>query len=307
MKDNADNICDTNKEEELNELFSEEIFDAPMEHDLFREAKQKSYLRIALTSFLVGTLMVFLAILVVIQLRPHLLNKQIIKVSDQYSVQGANLHVGSWTSTYKLGDTFATAPRYKLVEGIPVFEGTLRVPGTDVYPTFQKNVSDDWLKNQYQTVYTTYGSKVMQFLWPQGNYEGSILEFEKVDLLREGEVAEFGISFDQTYSYQEVLAMLPKGVDLAWCWVDTLHGDSNGAEADGCGLIQDESELYGFSATDSLPQSMELFGEITGIPVTKDSKNLAGMVVTGNKEELSLLKNKSFVRSASLGAVVTVY
>lgn len=302
MKEERDNNV------ELEELFSYDGFSPEQERMVLLSARRKSRLRIGVISFGIGILLVVLLALLKIQVTPYIMSRQIVKVSSQYDVQGANLHLSDWNQSYRLNSSFAEAVRYKMVEGIPVYEGTVRIPGNQGYPMVRADVSEDWIENQYEDTYTAYGSKVMLFLWPQGEYERSIMDFDKIEKLRDGEAAELGISFDKAYSYEEITAMLPEHIDLAWVWVDLLDGNADGAMVDGRGLVEEEADIYGFSADESkLDYAMEYFEELTGKAVSRDGKHLAGMVVTGTKEELMELQDQPYVKAASMGAVVSIY
>lgn len=314
MNENTDKNKDKNKE--LEDLFSGDLSDSGQEQSVLLEARRKSYFRIGMVSALIGIILIVLLVLVKMQAAPYLTARRIVKVEEQYAVQGANLHLSAWNENRDIFSGISSAVRYKLVEGIPVFEGTVNVPGNNWYQIVQKEGSTDWLSNQYQELYTPYGSKVMQFLWPQAEYEGQVMDFDKVNKLRTGEAAELGLSFDKAYSYEEIKSMLPDNVDLVWCWVDILDGDASGAEVDGRGLIQQEGHVFGFSITEGLKeedvvQSMARFSERMKEDMRREvsvsSRNLAGVVVTGSREELMELENQPYVRGASLGAVVSVY
>lgn len=302
---------DSRKNEELEELFSGKTFNMEQEKTIFRDAKRKSYLRIGAISFGIGILFIILIVLVKLQVAPYLLARRIVQVENQYEVQGANLHLSSWNESRNFGTGSAVAARYKLVEGVPVYEGTVKVPGNNRYQIVREEVDIDWLDNQYRPGYTPYGSKVMQFLWPQAEYEKQIMDFDKVKKLRTGEAAELGISFDRAYSYAEIKSMLPENVDLVWCWVDVPEGESDGTKVSDRGLVQDEADVYGFSIEDNVEEAMIRFSKIMQSDmkkeITADSKSLAGIVVTGSRDELMQVENLPYVRAASLGAVVSIY
>lgn len=310
MSDNTD------KNRELEELFSGGNFDREQEQQIFKDAKRKSYLRIGAISSLIGIILIVLLVLVKMQTAPYLVARRIAKVENQYAIQGANLHLSAWNEQRDLSSKTSSAVRYKLVEGIPVFEGTVNVPGNNWYQTVQRSSGTDWLSNQYEDLYTPYGSKVMQFLWPQARYEKSVMDFDRIRNLREGEAAELGISFDKAYSYEEIKGLLPENIDLVWCWVDVLEGDASGAEVEERGLIEEEGDVFGFAVEahheeSDVKQSMADFSESMKKDMKQEidvgSKSLAGVVVTGSSEELLQLENQFYVRAASLGAVVTIY
>lgn len=296
----------------LNDLFFFNESGENTESLLLKQAKRKSYIRIALVSVAVGLLLLVTAALLKIQLTPYMLHNQILKVEQYYELNGANLHIGEWTENYKLWGSSAHAVRYRIVEGIPVYEGEVTVSENDYsrIPSMAKQVDTDWLINQYESEYSLYGSKLMQFLQPGVSYEKEIMDFDQVSQLRDGEAAELGISFERLYSLDEVQEMLPEGVSLIWCWVDTLGEDLQGAVIDGRGLVRNTDDVFGFTVIDDQGNVKENpaddFNDGSGEKIDGGSKRLGGVVVTGSRESLAQLADASYVRAASLGAVVTV-
>jgi hypothetical protein len=179
----------------------------------------------------------------------------------------------------------------------------------------------------------------MMFYIPEINYNEKILnDLPSLSEMDPGKLVEMGISFDKSYSFEEVKSMLPEGLKQVWYWVDTYNNkDRYKPYKDGNGnmsyVIPEEARsIFGFGARwdsdhaeandfikslqNGLMQKGKYYSEYSRIydylkrdktePDANDVR-IIGVVVTGTAEQLKSLTNKAFVRGAVLGAVVDKY
>ncbi|KUP24302.1 anti-sigma factor [Paenibacillus sp. DMB5] len=243
---------------------------------------------------------------------------------------------------------------YKIIEGVPIpwdqewtnynewwFPFTTGAYGG----TSALTVSNSELEQagyEYGRQYNPYnGQREMLYYIPEVDYNGKI--FNDLSLLSEmepGKLAEMSLSFDQSYSFEEVRAMLPAGVRPVWYWVDT-YGERKGFQfeprEDGNGgtsypLPMSGYGVYGFGIrpdydkvtpedfVDSVQsglsrkdiyyeeykQIIENLKKDKTAPEASDVRIL-GVVVTGTAPGLASLQGQSYIRGAVLGAVVDKY
>lgn len=243
---------------------------------------------------------------------------------------------------------------YKIIEGVPIpwnqewtnynewwFPFTTGAYGG----TSALTVSNSELEQagyEYGRQYNPYnGQREMLYYIPEVDYNGKI--FNDLSLLSEmepGKLAEISLSFDQSYSFEEVRGMLPAGVRPVWYWVDT-YGERKGFQFeprdDGNGgtsypLPMSGYGVYGFgirpdydkvtpedfvgSVQSGLSRKDRYYEEYKQIndnlkkdkaaPDASDVRIL-GVVVTGTASGLARLQGQSYIRGAVLGAVVDKY
>ncbi|MEH6914998.1 anti sigma factor C-terminal domain-containing protein, partial [Priestia megaterium] len=119
---------------------------------------------------------------------------------------------------------------------------------------------------------------------------------------------------------KEVQKMLPTSTHQTWYWVDN-YGKSTGYRNNPengrwlLGISKPSPQLGAKLTTTKIKTEADFLNELqkTDPGEVKNLKNrqknglIIGVVVTGTKEELLSLKNKPYVKAASLGAVVDKY
>ncbi|MGM9985920.1 MAG: anti sigma factor C-terminal domain-containing protein, partial [Bacillaceae bacterium] len=180
--------------------------------DLIKSAKRKSYFRITGVSLLVSICVVILLILLKIQLTPYFMNQKMIEKDLFYEIYGANIYTGAWTEQYKLVNSSAVAPKYKLLNGKPVHLGDI---------SFDSSPIEITVGNSEFEQFSYEGHRVMNFFHPSFDYPKYSNALSELDNVNDGKLIELALSFDQAYSYEEVVSMLPKDVTLQWNWVNT--------------------------------------------------------------------------------------
>lgn len=305
---------------ELDDLFSFE----KNEKNLITKAKRKSTIRMASISGLVSLMVLTLIVLVKLQVTPWLLNKEMIAQETYYEVHGANLFVGPWEESIQIIGSKATAPQYKLLDGRPVYRGEI----SNDSDKFEVHLSP----NEYET-YRYLGGKVMNFIHPEVKINQVPNELKNIDVFRDHQMIEMGLSFDRAYSLDEVKAMLPKDLPLQWAWIDVYSDeevDSLQASESPANVFM-ENEVIGFSMVDETGITLEdpvkkfmeavMYGKNHTGPYKRDMKTLyetlskqgevdetnikvIGAVVVGEKEALKQIQNEPSIRASSVGAVV---
>lgn len=305
---------------ELDDLFSFE----KNEKNLITKAKRKSTIRMACISGLVSLLVLTLIVLVKLQVTPWLLNKELIAQETYYEVYGANLFVGPWEESIQIIGSKATAPQYKLLDGRPVYRGSI----SNDSDKFEVHLSP----NEYET-YRYLGGKVMNFIHPKVKINPVPNELKNIDVFRDHQMIEMGLSFDRAYSLDEVKAMLPKDLPLQWAWVDVYSDEEVDSlqTSESPANVFMENEVIGFSMVDETGITLEnpvkefmesvMYGKNHMGPYKRDMKTLyetlskqgevdetnikiIGAVVVGEKETLKQIQNESSIRASSTGAVV---
>ncbi|PKG23297.1 anti sigma factor C-terminal domain-containing protein [Niallia nealsonii] len=164
------------------------------------------------------------------------------------------------------------------------------------------------------------GEKEMMFYVPRYTYQKYSDDLAKLKDYPEDKYMEMGISFDKSYSLEEVKKLLPKSVHPTWFWVNNY--DNKPAERSEpefgrwlYGIYQATSEL---GKSDSYPNikneaaflnKLKEYNKYDYKELKKRQKDglIIGVVVTGTKEDLLSLKGKSYVKASSIGAVVDKY
>ena len=288
--------------------------------DLIKSAKRKSYFRITGVSLLVSICVVILLILLKIQLTPYFMNQKMIEKELFYEIYGANTYTGAWTEQYKLVNSSAVAPKYKLLNGKPVHLGDISFDSSPIEVTVGNSEFEQF---SYQ------GHRVMNFFHPSFEYPKYSNDLSKLDNVNDGKLIELALSFDQSYSYEEVVSMLPKDVTLQWNWVNTFSSEEvEGLKTTGSEIFQ-EHNVAGFPSiskagelmanpVNSFMETLDLARSKGGsykeefehiYNVLKDDQDIKiiGVVVVGDKQQLKSLINQNYIKASSFGAIIDEY
>lgn len=315
------------KEEHEMDSFFDSIVD---EKNLINAAKRKSYFRIMAVSFFVSMCVLILLVLLKIQLTPYFMNQKMIEQELYYEIYGANIYTGTWTEQYKLVNSSAVAPKYKLLNGRPVHLGEI---------SFDSSPGEITVGNSEFAQFTYSGNRVMNFFHPSlqyPKYENALNELNNVN---DGKWIELGLSFDQPYAYEEVVSMLPKDVTLQWNWVNTFSEEEikafNSEQAEYTDAIFKEHVVAGFpsisKAGETIKEPVNSF--ITTLDLarskggsykeeyeyiyntlknnqdslTNENIKIIGVVVVGDKQQLKSLINQPYIKASSFGAIIDKY
>ncbi len=315
------------EDHELDRLFDSTTNDT----DLIKSAKRKSYFRMTGVSFLVSICVLILLILLKIQLTPYLMSQKIIAQELYHDIYGANIYTGTWMENYKLLGSTATAPKYKLLNGKPVNLGEISLDKT----------TEITIGNSELEQFSYSGNRVMNFFHPSLPYQEYANDLNKLNKVSDGKLIEMALSFDRSYSYKEVVSMLPKDVSLQWNWVNTFsRAELEGLKESNRTNIKypdifNENEVAGFPSiakdgeqikdpVNSFITTLDYalskggsykdeFKDIHNVlknnhsSLTNENIEIIGVVVVGDKQQLQSLKNKNFIKSSSFGAIVDEY
>lgn len=195
--------------------------------------------------------------------------------------------------------------------------------------------------------YNKVGNKEMIFFHPSIEYETYPNDLTLLDKLGQDKYLEMALSFNQDYSLEEVQALIPSEVKIAWYWVDTYSEQNlsemkshSAEEANGEKHYQKPrvlfaNNVYGIKAIDSHgekakdPESLFIgfiklgcknkgpyqsqFKNLYNVlsngkgEITKDDLRIIGVVVTGDTDSMNLLKNNNSIKATTLGIQIDKY
>lgn len=221
---------------------------------------------------------------------------------------------------------------------VGLFKGTIK---RDVYKVIEDKVIP-WdsqevnygLRGFTSTSFSSYSTKIddttqinfpsgqreMLFYVPQFKYKTYSNDFIKLQEYPNDKYVEMAISFDKSYSLEEVKKMVPPSIKPTWFWVNSYSKKSDFRDAPESGQclfgISDPSSKLGQvlstpevkSESDFL-RRLKKFNKNDYLFIRKGQKDglIIGVVVTGTKENLLLLQEQPYVKASSLGAVVEKY
>ncbi|PFK46048.1 hypothetical protein COJ23_23015, partial [Priestia megaterium] len=164
------------------------------------------------------------------------------------------------------------------------------------------------------------GQREMLFYVPKYKYKLYANDFDMIKDYPNDKYMEMAISFDKNYTLKEVQKMLPTSAHQTWYWIDnyaksTDYRDEPESGRWLLGISKPSPQLGAKLTTTKIKTEADFLNELkkTDPGEMKNLKNrqenglVIGVVVTGAKEELLSLRNKPYVKAASLGAVVDKY
>lgn len=301
--------------------------------NLIKSAKRKSYFRITGVSFLVSICVFILLVLLKVQLTPYLMDKKMAAKELYYEIYGANIYTGTWTEHYKLVGSSAIAPKYKLLNGKPVNLGEVSLETSNIEIT---------VGNSEFAQFSYTGNRVMNFFHPSLQYHQYANDLNELNKVNDGKLIEMALSFDQAYTYNEVVSMLPKDVSLQWNWVNAYSTEeleglkgSNLSNSENPATILKEHEVAGFpsisKAGEKIKNPVNSFIETLDLSLSKggsfkedfeyiynvlkkdhasltnENVEIIGVVVVGDKQQLTSLLDKNYINASSFGASIDWY
>jgi hypothetical protein len=191
-------------------------------------------------------------------------------------------------------------------------------------------------ENQHVVINNQNGQRELQFYHPTVNYSNLPNGLSLLDDFAPNTIAEFAISFDRAYPFDEVQEML-KPVHTEWLWIDVQYEENIEMK-----IMQEEreflssflsGEIYGYpynSTTDwTTPeffihqlnheevQSSSYHRDVANdlLEMLKEDNpelipekvHIIGAVLTGTTDELREYQDKEFIRTSSLGATINKY
>lgn len=218
-----------NDEKELDEVFAGAGTDDL--NSIVRKAKRHSLLRIIIISFIAAgvvlTLYTFFGVKIVYKTETPIQTA----VDAFYNISAPNRYIGNmprYHETFGGKNVFST---YKIIEGRVVYTGQQEYS----YGVLQKDWGS-WIgsgspailgettdeENLQLRKYNELGQREMVFFYPFNKYRTYRNDLSLLEEIGSEKLMEMALSFDKTYSIDEVNRILPKNVTLAWYWIDDL-------------------------------------------------------------------------------------
>lgn len=326
-------------DEKLKELFKEK--EKPTFSNTIRRAKILSIIRTIIVSLMIFIIVSFIVLASNAVILNKLSNKKEDNLKSWFNIAMPNAYVGSIQVDDRIMVGQINYIRYRFLGEKPILDGNYKegytymplvngIYGDIDYYLF--NSTGQSVKDLQEKIkYNEAGKQVMKFYYPSIKYESYINDLGKLNEIASDKLMEISLSFDKAYSFDKVKAMIPKDLTLNWYWVDTLtEKDKN----DSSKFIFDEYDVYGIKALDRQGNSIEnpekdFINTIMTYKEKKDNSNIyeilynslkdgkgeinrddlkiIGVVVSGNVEALKALKNKNYIKAATIGAVADKY
>ena len=324
-KKNHNNFDD---EKELDELF-EEVKSTKLLKAV-KKAKMFSIMKIVFISFFTFIILISGFISISGKINNKRWNDHMDKLRNKYTVQDPNKFYGM-SYTYKsLFGGKIDYKTFKYLNGIRINTGN---HSTEYNLFGERNriggesfeTQMNWEELNFLPRYNDIGQKLMVFYYPYVDY-GDRYEndLSLLDDIGNNKYMEIAISFDKAYSIDEVNKMIPKSINLTWYWVDVEQ--ENGSMVQQNPDLCYENDAYGFKTINKHGERIEnpeekfinalkegrikqIYDTIAGEDkkLTKDDIKVQGIVVTGDAENLKLLRNMPFIKASSLGVTIDKY
>lgn len=304
---------------------------------IVNKARRKSIIRNIIISTIsmlfVGTLLIFI--------NGQIVNKAHYKAVEAnsllYEISQPNIRIGGGKFDYGILSGNYTYQKYKLIEEriIPWGQETQTFNALGHNTSSAAGIYDDVrvgeTEEEYRNYNTTNGQRTMLFFHPWFEYTTIQNDIGLIQNAPNDAVLEVAISFDQSYSVNEVQKFFNLKNKITWYWVNEYNQNAKkqlqGLHDSGTNA----SQVYGFNVTtqygegDIVAQNEEDFlatleelkstGNydyiidrlLENVDQNKKEGLILGVVVTGTKEELLNLKEENHIRAISLGAVAREY
>lgn len=244
------------------------------------------------------------------------------KVNEQAFMSSANTFTTNVSETQGFLKGTMTQQVYKIIEDTIIPWNTQTIHYTNKGFESTTFTSTTISVDDTTEIHIPDGQRIMQFYVPQYQYKTYENDLANMKQYPDDKYIEMAISFEDSFPFEHVQKMLPKELHVTWYWVNDF--DSKKQKRD---MPELDGDLYGFSApnknTTVLAQKLltseegintpERFLEALKTYSKEDyellkkrqhKKFIAGVVVTGTKKDLAILKNQSYIKSSSIGAVV---
>ncbi|MBY7041162.1 anti sigma factor C-terminal domain-containing protein [Clostridium botulinum] len=325
-------------EEKLKELF--DIQEKPNFNKIIKRAKIFSIIRTTIVSLMIFIIVSFVVFISNATILNQMSNKKQERLSNFFNISMPNAYIGSIQSDDRIMVGEIDYVRYRFLGNKPITDGNYKDGYT--YMPLINGIYGDWGNYLFNSggksskdskevsKYNKAGKKVMEFYYPSVKYKSYINDLENLDEIGNNKVMEISLSFDKAYSLEEIKNMLPDDVILNWYWVDTFAENS---EEFSSKLVFDEYDVYGMKALDRegniidrpekdfinainegkdnnyANQYKELFDNLSNGKgeINKEDLKIIVVVVSGDSKTLKALKDKNYIKAATLGAVADKY
>lgn len=324
-------------EEKLKELF--EMKEKPNFNKLIKKAKVFSIIRTTIVSLMIFIIVSFVVFTLNADILNEMSNKEESKLNNYFNISMPNAYISGIQHDDRIMVGEINYIRYRFLGNKPITDGNYK-DGYTYMPLINGIYGSigDYLFNNGDmskdlkevSKYNKAGKRVMEFYHPSVKYENYINDLENLDEIGTNKVMEIAISFDKAYSLDEIKNLIPTDVTLNWYWVDTYINNYNKISRNS---IFYEYDVYGIKAlgedgnTIDSPENnfihaisigkddnygnkyKELFDNLSNGKgeINKEDLKIIGVVVSGDSKTLKVLRNKNYIKAATLGAVADKY
>lgn len=322
-------------EEKLKELFDMEKKSGF--NVIIKKAKFFSIMRTATVSFMIFIIISCVVFILNAVILNKMSNKKQKHLYNLFEIAMPNSYIGNIQSDDRIMIGEIDYVRYRFLGRKPVIDGEYKEEYT--YMPLINGIYGDMGKYLFYSVsedskeslkYNKVGKRVMEFYHPSVEYENYINDLRTLDEISDDKVMEIALSFDKSYKFEEIKDMIPADVTLNWYWVDTFN-ENELNKAGEKNLYEDD--VYGIKALDSRgnlvdnPQKCfidavkrelntdvndkykELFNTLSNgkDEIKEEDLRIIGVVVSGDAKTLKSLRDKNYIKAATLGAVADKY
>lgn len=322
-------------DERLEELFN--MKEAPNFNKTIRRAKTFSIIRTIVVSLMIFVIASFVVFILNATILNKMSNKEQDKLSNYFNIAMPNAYIGNIQSDDRIMVGEIDYVRYRFLGNKPIIDGSYKNGYTymplinGIYgdmETYLFNSTGDSSKEISE--YNIAGKKVMKFYHPSIEYSNYKNDLENINEIGSNKLMEISLSFNKAYSIDEVKNMIPSDVTLNWYWVDTFtKTDKRLSEKS----VFDEYDVHGIKAIFSEGTSIDnpekdfidaiyqgkknnygdeykkIFDTLSNGKgeITKENLKIIGVVVSGDSKSLKVLKDKNYIKAATIGAVADKY
>jgi len=198
-------------------------------------------------------------------------------------------------------------------------------------------------EGEWTNYYWENGYEKMIFFHPNISYKEYKNDLQLLEDLPDGKLIEMGISFEQPYTYDEVLNLILPELNISWYWIDSyseedLYGYKSYAEGIGNTLSQKayilENEVLGLGFMQNRYYGENSISEfdykynalLETLQNSNDKKHndtyqtlvnngytdasnvpILGVIVYGTKDELKELVDNPHIKATSFGVIIDNY
>jgi len=217
-----------NDEEKLKESF---CFNGSGIKKILQRAKLFTLIRTVTISLLVFVLLFGIILIANAMILNRIADSELLNETLLNSVAGPNTYM----THNQVNDGFLVGEAeyitYRIVGNRPVYDGTHKIKYS-IFPVVQVlygtgrsqpiQIENESTENGVEfSFYSKVGNKEMTFYHPGIEYETYPNDLALLDETGKDKYIELALSFDRSYTPEEVQRMLPGEVKIAWYWVDT--------------------------------------------------------------------------------------
>jgi hypothetical protein len=303
-----------------------------------RRARRHAIIRNVVISILSSAVVLVGAFLMNIQLLNISRNKLVSSILLENRISGPNVYLGN---DYMRDGWFGGQLQfqtYKVIEGVPI-------PWETTAYVYNARGGFSVMAGEYDA--TSVGNRLynsqteqreMVFYHPDIKYGHYMNDLSQLKNIPSGKYVEMAISFDKTYDFSQIQAMMPNGVHAVWYWVNTYSTQDIQFRASQAPDIfpMTSYAVYGFENEPYMRQpdvkqtpkdfinavesGLTIHGSFHSefqqiydvlshgkASISSSDVKIIGVVVTGTPHDLMALQGNHFVKAAVLGAIANPY